>query len=992
MADWNPRVNELFFKLFELADPAARHALLAEECAGDAELFRAVESLLNAHDQAGRFLEHPELTSADTGTYPDRGLVDRTLAPADLPGHDDSVGTSIGGKYLLVEKIGAGGMGNVYRAQQTEPVRRDVAVKVIKAGMDSKAVLARFETERQALAIMDHPNIARVFDGGTTSSGQPFFVMELVKGVPITEFCDARRLTPRQRLELFVPICQAIQHAHQKGVIHRDIKPSNLLVTLYDDRPVAKVIDFGVAKATEQRLTDLSFADVGVIVGTPAYMSPEQADPTSMDIDTRTDVYGLGVILYELLAGSPPIDAKRFRRGAILEMLRMVREVEPPKPSTRVSTADALPSIAATRGVDPAQLKRALAGDLDWIVMKALEKDRARRYDTANGLAADVMRHLAHEPVLAAPPSRTYRLRKFVRKNRAAAMAASFVALSLLGGIGGVTWALIEARQQAEIARAETSEKEKARLAEADRAEGERLAKLEAQEHLNTLGQLIKKIQVQLGRQPGTQELSRELLETAMNGLKTFTDSAAGKERRNMEEPGHRMGGDAYFKMAEISNSLGNVADAHKYGRIYYEMAQSLLKDNPDNERLKLDIALACRFLGQISQEQGDPIKALGYYQTSLELHQQLAAVPLEERLRRNEKVKVKDRLYPRAIDLQLSEAYTRVGLTTYYRGDSAHAKEPILKSLAIRQNLADATARDLATWLVTVNPGAPVTLLGVAGRLPALLEQMKGDRQNLARNHHLLGEIYFRLRNLEKSRFHYEMCKDMREADIRDEEAEVKRLAQMGKPRSPDLRLVSDLAQFDESYGAMLFSLGAPSSEVVSLLDRSIALCRRVLESDKGVAVRMILARSLYARGAIGVRSGERTLAAKCFDECLGIREEIAKKGLPNYRNQLDLLEVLARAGAHQKAVELAEKLREEHAKDSKFLICTARAYAQASLAVLNDASLRGQYREMALAALQTALELGYTDTIVLETNADLDPVRESPGFKKLMEKVSKQ
>ena len=253
-------------------------------------------------------------------------------------------------------------MGSVYLASQTEPVKRQVALKLIKTGMDSRGVLARFDAERQALALMDHPNIARIYDGGLTPAGQPFFVMELVKGVPLTEYCDQQRLTVKARLELFVAVCQAVQHAHQKGIIHRDLKPGNVLVTEVDGRPTPKVIDFGVAKATEVKLTDMSFADVGAIVGTPAYMSPEQADPSSMDIDTRTDVYALGVMLYELLTGSPPIDARQFQRGAILEMLRMVREVDPPRPSTKLSTAEALPNIAANRSIEPARLAKLLAG------------------------------------------------------------------------------------------------------------------------------------------------------------------------------------------------------------------------------------------------------------------------------------------------------------------------------------------------------------------------------------------------------------------------------------------------------------------------------------------------------------------------------------------------------------------------------------------------------------------------------------------------------
>ncbi len=375
-------------------------------------------------------------------------------------------GRVIAGRYTLREVLGEGGMGTVYRADQTEPVHRQVALKLIRIGMDSRAVLARFDAERQALAMMDHPNIARVYDGGTTGSNQPFFVMELVRGDPITVYCDRRRLTVHARLELFVAVCQAVQHAHQKGIIHRDLKPSNVLVTEVNGRPTPKVIDFGVAKATEFDLTDLSLADTGAIVGTPAYMSPEQADPSSMDIDTRTDVYALGVILYEMLAGSPPIDARQFKRGALLEMLRMVREEDPPRPSTRVSTTDTLPSLAACRDIEPRQLKRTLQGDLDWIVMKALEKDRTRRYETANGFAADVIRHLSHEPVVAAPPGRAYRIKKFVRKHRGAVIAASLVVLSLLAGIAGTTWGMVRAESR-------RKEAEAARLAEARAREGE---------------------------------------------------------------------------------------------------------------------------------------------------------------------------------------------------------------------------------------------------------------------------------------------------------------------------------------------------------------------------------------------------------------------------------------------------------------------------------------------------------------------------------------
>jgi predicted esterase len=330
-----------------------------------------------------------------------------------------------------------------------------VAVKVIKAGMDSKAVLARFEAERQALAMMDHPNIARVLDAGVTDGGRPFFVMELIKGVPITEFCDARKLTLRQRLELFVSVCQAIQHAHQKGIIHRDIKPSNVLVALYDDRPAPKVIDFGVAKAVSEPLTERTLlTGFGAVVGTPEYMSPEQASFNQVDVDSRSDVYALGVLLYELLSGSPPFTRKELERAGMIEMLRVIREEEPSTPSTKLSTADGLPTLAANRGTEPAKLTKLVRGELDWIVMKALEKDRSRRYESANAFASDIQRYLADEPVQACPPSIAYRLRKWARRNRAAIVVAGCLALLVIAvAVGG--WLYAEAARDVKRKRGE---------------------------------------------------------------------------------------------------------------------------------------------------------------------------------------------------------------------------------------------------------------------------------------------------------------------------------------------------------------------------------------------------------------------------------------------------------------------------------------------------------------------------------------------------------
>ncbi len=430
--DLHRRAKELFLAACERSADE-RSTFLNEACGGDEVLRREVDSLLEFHDRE----------PTESGTSSD---------PAD-PGIEAEVPATIG-HYRIVQLVGEGGMGEVYEAEQEHPVRRRVALKLIKWGMDTREVVARFESERQALALMDHPNIARVYEAGATSEGRPYFAMEYVRGISITEYCDVHRLSIRARLEIFLSVCDGVQHAHRRGVIHRDIKPSNLLVAIQDDRPTPKIIDFGVAKATSQRLTERTvFTELGQWIGTPEYMSPEQAEMTGLDIDTRTDVYSLGVVLYELLAGVQPFDSTTLRSAGFDEMRRRIREEEPPRPSTRVSSLGDHSGVAARhRRSDAARLARDLKGDLDWIVMKCLEKDRMRRYGSPSDLGADIARFLANEPVEAGPPGAAYRLGKFVTRNKVAVAAGFVVIAALVLGIVGTTVGLVRARDEAAAA------------------------------------------------------------------------------------------------------------------------------------------------------------------------------------------------------------------------------------------------------------------------------------------------------------------------------------------------------------------------------------------------------------------------------------------------------------------------------------------------------------------------------------------------------------
>jgi tetratricopeptide (TPR) repeat protein len=594
-------LKELFLAALAVA-PTERAAWLERECGQDPDLRQRVELMLAAHDTPQSLLDRlaPAAMPAEgvTGAF--------AAAEIDGPskGEAEAVGALIAGRYKLIEEIGEGGMGTVWMAQQTEPVRRLVALKVIKPGMDSKQVLARFEAERQALALMDHPNIARVLDAGATDSGRPYFVMELVKGVPLTRYCDEHRLTPKERLELFIPVCQAIQHAHQKGIIHRDIKPSNVLVALYDGKPVPKVIDFGIAKATGQQLTEKTLVTgFGSIVGTLEYMSPEQAELNQLDIDTRSDIYSLGVLLYELLTGTTPLERKRLKEAALLEVLRIIREEEPARPSMRLSTTDELPSVAANRGLEPKKLSGLLRGELDWIVMKALEKDRNRRYETANGFAVDVQRYLADEPVHACPPSAWYRFRKFARRNKVAMTTVGLVSATLVLGAAVSGYFAYQAGDRAAEA-----------VAERDRAQKNLRGSLEV---LDLITELDER---QLALEPHQEPRRAALMKKALTFYERFLEENAAEPSMRRET------GMAYRRAGDLHTFLGNHAEAEPYFQKGIALLERLAREFPQEPAYRRELASTYYSRVRLLYHLGRLREGKRDLRRALDLQEQLAA------------------------------------------------------------------------------------------------------------------------------------------------------------------------------------------------------------------------------------------------------------------------------------------------------------------------------------------------------------------------------
>jgi serine/threonine protein kinase/tetratricopeptide (TPR) repeat protein len=923
---------DLFVAALAITDPEERSAYLERQCSGDATLRRRIEQLLAGNAQSHHPLDRPPVAPDDTQTFSSDGRSN----PAAGPGWaDEAEGSIVAGRYKLLQEIGEGGFGVVYLAEQEHPVRRRVALKVIKPGMDTAAVIARFEAERQALALMDHPNIAKVYDAGATAAGRPFFAMELVQGVPVTDFCDRTHLPAERRLRLFADVCHAVQHAHTKGIIHRDLKPSNVLVTMHDGVPVPKVIDFGVAKATGAALTERTlFTARGQLVGTPAYMSPEQADLNGQDIDTRTDVYALGVLLYELLTGTTPLEGKRLRAAGYAEMQRLIREEEPPRPSSRLSgLGDSATVLAGNRGMDVRRLVRLLARDLDWVVMKALEKDRNRRYDSPADFARDVQRYLNREAILARPPSAAYRARKFVQRNRVAAFTAGLVAAAILVGTAVSVWQAVRAtraERQAAADRDRAVQAEADAKTDRDRAVAEQKRAEEALKQgalaLRSFSTLIDEVQKQIGDNPNMQALKLKLLETALAGL----DLVARNDKEAAWQLGQSLAA-GYIRIGQLFQQMGQNEKAFAQFQKAHEIIQALADRDPDGPVAQANLASTLTMLGELALELRRDMRAsLVYHQKALAIRQALVVRPPDPKLD------------PVKLRLDLAESHTRLGVTYLRLGEPGRAAGYFQDALAIRQELSDREPQNLSL------------------------------QQDVARSHAALGEIRFRARDWPAAKDHFARAVAVCERVLATD------------PVSPRYKL--ELANALGNVGLFALRTG-DSAGAAKHLPRAQALMAELSASDdRNALYRRYLALADYRLGILARRQNDPAAADRWNRECLALRERLAAEDPKSERRAIELLLVRSRMAEPDAVAAVIAEFEKKPNLDREVLVELAQCYSQLVGRLPADAGPRAQYVERALDLLGRAVARGFKDVTVLETEPDLDAVRAAPGFRDML------
>jgi serine/threonine protein kinase len=937
----------IFNAACRITEPDARRRYVEQLCGQDAELRQRIEALLRIHDEDQTFLQTPDGAAGPNGTA------------AEGPG-------TVIGPYRLVRKIGQGGMGTVFLAEQTRPVQREVALKIIAPGMDSRQVIARFEAERQALALMDHPNIAHVLDAGTTPAGRPYFVMELVKGVPITTYCDELRLTPRQRLGLFVDVCQAVQHAHQKGIIHRDLKPSNILVAVYDGKPVPKIIDFGVAKATGQKLTERTIVtQFGSLVGTPEYMSPEQADPNQLDVDTRSDVYALGVLLYELLTGTTPLRRSNAEGAGLLELLRQVREDEPPRPSARLAATERLASIAARRSLEPKKLRALVRGDLDWIVMKCLEKDRTRRYETADGLARDIARHLHDEPVEASPPSAGYRLRKYARRHKTAlATAAAFAVLLVAATATSIvlaSWA----------------------LRERDRAEQQkRAAETNFKRSLDAVDKMLTRVgETELLYVPQMEPVRRDLLQDALRFYQEFLRERGDSRVVRAEAAG------AYTRVGKIQSQLGQSDEAEAAFRQAATLLEELLAESPDDPALGNDLAGVHNNLGVLymTDTQRWP-QAVTSYRHCLTILEEL------ERHHPN----AKNRKDMAVSHLNLVNIYRMMGEYDPAVKDFDEGRALLDGLLADDPGNAEYSARLAECYnnvgLVYAAQGHTADAEAVYRKELDLYKQLRHDhpdvvtyQRGMSAAYNNLGLLYVRDRKHAKAEEAYKESLALNEATLRDHPNVV--------------RFMLDLAG---SYGNMAIHVRRSRSPKESLpwAEKSLAMYEAILKRDaRFVDARVGLFDAHHSRANALYQLERDAEAAKDWRRMVEVSEGQSHITMRLYRPF-----ALARLAEHAQATaEVETLLAEGHAEPMNLhtyaqvhAICAAAAAKDAQLPPSEREKLADRYGGRAVELLRKAQATGYFQDpgrlARLKDSDDFDSVRPRPDFKALFAELEKQ